>query len=251
MTLARRGHHSVALVLFGLTTHAVNLARAMVLLHRSGEPAGIPTLARQVIELGTTAVWVELCGHTAAEALMAEHSRQQLNELDGFAEIGMTGGDAARATVVAEKAWFLAHRSGRYFQQRCDELHGGPLIYAVYRAASEHSHASTTVVDSYLREPRTGSEAPVAFRSTPRGGSRIWMEAALTMLVHAWLAFDRLDTDRAARAHLRQIAAELGVGTRFQLSPEGSKAQRARERAERARRRQANTATGARVRREE
>jgi len=241
LTLALRDHQSIALVMFGLTNHAVTAAAAIVTLYRAGEAGVIPTLARQVIELGVTAVWVELCGKTAAEALMAEQSRQQLNELDEFIKIGMAGGEAALEVVSKDKAWFLAHPGGRYFRERCRELQGGDRVYAIYRAASEHCHATTAVVDKYLREPAPASRAPASLAYQSDDEVHPWLMVALTMLVHACRAFDRLDRDHAGKARLRQMAKEIGVLERLELSPAGAIAHRQRTRAERDRRR-----TGAR-----
>lgn len=237
LTLAVRDHQVVGLVVFGLTAHAANLCAAIVALYRADEPAAIVALTRQVTEACITAVWVELCGRTAAEALMAEQSRQLVNELNEFVRLGMSGGEAALQSLSADKRWFLAHSAGRYVEQRCREIEGGDAIYAIYRAASELSHASTAVVDMYLHEPRSGSGAPVALRYTPRVDLRPWITAALTLFVHAGLSFDRLDPEHKSRARFRQVARELGVSPRIQLSAEGMRAQRARTRAERSRRR--------------
>lgn len=189
--IAVRDHQAVGLAMFGLTTHAANACASIVTLYRAGESATLAALARQVIEACVTVVWVELCGQTAAEALMAEQSRQLINEFNDFVKLGMSGTDAALKSLNADKNWFLAHGAGRHVEQRCKEIAGGDALYAVYRAASELSHASTAVVDMYLHEPPPGSRAPVALQYEPNLDLRPWLTSALVLFVHAGLSFDR------------------------------------------------------------
>ncbi|MGV8977241.1 MAG: hypothetical protein ACOH17_04285 [Cellulomonas sp.] len=245
LTLAVRDHQAVALVVFGLTTQAVNVCAAIVALHRQGEEAAIVALTRQVLELCTTAVWVELCGRTAAEALMAEQTRQQVNEIKAFVKLGMQGGEAALESLSEDTQQFLKHESGRYVEQRCSELIGGDVLYATYRAASELSHASTAIVDMYLHPAPPNSTAPASLRFTPDVETQPWIMTSLSLLLQACLSFDRLDVSHTGRARLREVARELGVEPRMALSVEGSRSQRVRVRAERTRRR--NRAQGARA----
>lgn len=235
----------VGVVVYSLTAHTMHLTEAVLCLYeRDLKPAATP-LIRQAIECAYTAVWVETYGAEAARALMHEQSRNALNTLAQFVRAGFEEKADAVAAVRAtlDDLEPSASASGSKFFERCADLVGGDAMYATYRAASSKSHASTSIVDLYLHSVDVSATNPLglAVSDEPDAtGSAAWLGLLLAMVVHAALAWSRLDAQHSQRTRLKSIARQLGVRAEPVQTDKGFTRSNARDQAARRRRREAS-----------
>lgn len=236
ITLLAREHYTIGIALYGLTAHAVNLCETITQLARSNNRAALVPLVRLVVECGATAIWVDLGGHLAAQALMAEQSRQLRNLVDAFVKAGYDDRPEVRASIAEDLARLPASPAGRHFESRCAEILGGEGIYAMYRVASETSHAGTAIVDLYLGQGRNLG-IPKFLHHPDVENVHGWLGIALTMLVHAWLSLDAVQKGHPMRRRLREVARELGFDPKHAYTALGARQDRERQRTDRALRR--------------
>lgn len=242
--MAPRDSAYVGLVVLALTSHAINLADAALTLIESGRPVEAAALLRQVIETAWTAVWVEAYGSTAARALIHEQARNSLNTVQAFVKAGTSATDeeVAELNAALDGLGNAASPSGRTFEARCEDIEGGKRVYAMYRALSQYSHASVVTVDLYVHQIRKTEQWPLGLGISPRpeaDGFDSLFDLAPVMLIHACLAWSRIDKTRAQRTRLKELARLYDINPRNQKTVIGLKREHDRQRAEKAARREA------------
>ncbi len=235
--MGRRESELIGLAVYGLTAHTHALARAVLVLDEvDGETAGIVPLVRQAMECAITAVWLELAGYPAVLTLVREQSRQQRNVINEFIKSGAT----ARADMALERiddkfreGLLSASKAGERFEERCKEVEGAASTYAVYRALSATSHAGASVIDLYLASTQVdeNSRATAALRIDPGdpASRESHLGILLAMLLTASAAWSRIDRRRYVRTRIKELARELELPFRSQMSAYGYSQQRKRE----------------------
>ncbi len=239
--MATRDNAYTGFVVYALTAHSVTLADASLKLFDAGLWVEATALVRQVVETAWTAVWVEAFGTTAARALVHEQTRNARNTMNTFLSAGLESGQVhpEALTRTLDELDRAASPPGRTFEARCADLQGGDRVYAVYRGLSQYCHASTIVVDLYVhaveKTPTTPDGLVVSVQ--PRAGDfEFWFDIVPVMLLHARLAWVRLDRTRADRTRLKELARSFGVGARPVKTAVGLRRERERERAWKAKR---------------
>lgn len=238
--MIRRDADGIGVVIHGLASHAFSLAAAIRVLDEAGEHAQAVPLVRQLVECAVTAMWVEEFGRRAAVTIMREDARNRLEtfrryEGDGIADDGSIEVWSAALVTLSE----LSGRESEKFHQRCDELQDMSRAYNVYRALSALSHAGGAVVDLYSSRVETSDAAPLGM--TISATARPWphgdvLGIALSQLLYAGMAWDRMVKGRPRRTRLKEIAAELGLTLTWSASATGLTRQRTWEKEQKARR---------------
>ena len=234
LQMGRRQHVLIGLSVYGLTAHTHTLAAAALTLDEHGHHLAVVPLVRQAIECAVTAVWIERSGYPAALTLLREQSRHAKNTLAEFVKSGMPHSAEATERVTKELATSLnsTTKSHEAFEKRCGELANGAQLYAMYRAASEVSHAGAALVDRYLVNADITEISPlgVGLRLAPGDEQNdVWLGTMLAMAVHATSAWDRLDKRRVARTRMKDLCSRLDVTYQPELSAAGLKAKRIRD----------------------
>lgn len=249
--LNEREHRIIGLVVYALQAHVVNLADAILTLYERGLGHAAIALIRQLVECAFTGVWVEVFGKTAAGALIHEEARSRRWAVQSFLDSGAI--DDASAVADAIKALdeleTAASPPGRTFEARCEDLENGFVVYAIYRALSQFSHAGTATTRWYVHETGSGpTDAPpwgLAVSSAPTSANvDAWFRIVPVMLVHSGLAWSRLDAHHHARTRLKELAQQLEITPKHQPTAAGLKHGREREKKAKAAR-QARSAPGA------
>lgn len=255
VTLGNRESQLIGVTVYGLTAHTHELARAVLALDEADLVAGIVPLVRQAMECAMTAVWLELAGYPAVQTMLREQTRQERNLLKEFVKSGQLH-DADAINHLEEE---LKHglqstsESGKKFEARCREIAGGGTIYAVYRALSATSHASTSVVDLYLEPTQDGDESVrvdensrmghLALRLDPKSDLRDQaLGALLSMVVGAASAWSRLDRHHYMRTRLKEMCRDLNISFKKELTAHGLAQVTARRKEDRTWRREPATA---------
>jgi hypothetical protein len=239
VTASTRDSPAVPLTVFGLTAHAYSLAAAIRVLDEADCGPTIVPLVRQLIECAVTAAWVETYGRRAALKLIHEDARQRWLMFNKFVQAGVKDDGAVEEWLAARTELDPdAQTPGARFWERCDELQSFTSSYAFYRALSLASHADGMVADLYHREvsKSPGSPLGVAITARPQAWAPDGMLGlALTYLLLASMAWDRLNEDHPSRTRLEQIAAEIGFGLDWSQSAAGRERQHAWEETQRER----------------
>lgn len=190
-----------------------------------------------MIECAVTAAWVEKYGRRAALMLVHQDARSRVQMFRKFVEAGVRDDGAAEEWQASLDGLDPdAKTPGAKFFERCDELEGMAASYAFYRGLALVSHADGMVVDLYHREARVGPGSPlgVAITARPDGWAlETVLGLALSYLLLAGMAWDRLDKAHPWRKRLKEIAAEMGMGLEWSQSAVGMRRQSAWERAQR------------------
>lgn len=230
-----REHELIGLAVYGMTAHTYALARAVLALDDGDHEAGVTPLVRQAVECATTAIWLEQAGLPAVLTMIREQTRQQRNVITEFVKSGQTPNDEVtqRLTADLEAGLRSTAKAGEKFEERCTEISGGANIYAIYRALSGTSHASTSIVDLYLEstqvEENTTTRA-LELRRTPKPGQRdAELGIILSMLIAASSAWSRLDRDRYMRTRLKELCRDLKIPFKHSLTTYGLAKVRVRE----------------------
>jgi len=238
--MKRRGMDSIGLTIYGLAAHAHALAAAVRVLDKAGgEPTMVP-LVRQILECAVTAAWVEKYGQRAVLAVVHDDARGRVNTFKQFVESGTPDdGSVAEWQAALDLLDPDRSRSSEHFEQRCAEIEGLGGTYAMYRALSGISHASGMVSEMYLRQvdqPTKDQPGVVLARGPEEWARDAVLGTALTYLLLAAAAWDRVDGQHRSRSRLKQIASEIGVRLAWQESAVGLRRQHEWERARRRRR---------------
>lgn len=209
-----------ALLTHVLTRHAVGLTSAAVTLLGRRMYVEAAPLIRQTLECAVTAAWTVLTPHSV-EALADESARQRLAmeaDLDAFAHWG--GFDSfshgpTDAEAAAMEA-FLAHRTtaARKFEERCRALPEAPWLYVYYRWLSQYSHATTHLLDIYIRSVPQALDEPETMRFAHTSEFEhpdLLAEIQVLVLLLALSAWDAGSKGTPNRPALAQIAEELNV----------------------------------------
>lgn len=234
VVIGAREHVVIGVTVFGLTAHVYTLVDGALTLHQAGKPMAAVPLIRAAIECAMTAVWVELAGYPGAMALIREQTRGMKNTIEAWVKSGMpddqdTVGELGRELLTLVKT---STGAGQHFEQRCKELEGGMSMYALYRSASQVSHATTSVVDLYLGAASVDDPGPtgMALSTVPAEYSPdAWLNSALVAVVQATSAWSRLDRAHTHRSRMKELNRRLGTRYHQAFTAEGLRMQRVRE----------------------
>lgn len=204
-------HHSVPIIIRGLVAHAVDCARAVLVLYESSLPLPAAPVIRVLIEDAVTAGWVLVTpdGWRYFLAGGADQRRKALNAL--------LQDDPTNEQSLARLAELTAMiddlgRSPQYeiIEQRIASLDGMGQLYQLYRFVTWLSHAGTEVAERYTGPADTA--VGVAFRpSASHPTASVLLEVATNSLLQALIAWDCALVDRAHEDELNEIADRLGV----------------------------------------
>ena len=234
-SLGQREHMLVGLCVFGFTAHTYRLVAALLALEECGMLGVGTPLVRQAMECAITALWIERGGHAEVLTLIREQTRQQRNAVDELIRAGASDDATIRDRLDDDLAGQLASATGagEKFFERCKELQGAEQFYALYRAASRTSHASTDVVDLYMdaSDNVRAADGHLALSLVPRANTADgWLGALLPLVVVATAAWSRVERSHAARTATKALASELHIAWRPEYSAYGLGQRRKRER---------------------
>lgn len=175
-------------VLYGLTSHTHELAKAYLRLADTHPEAAIP-LVRAMFECAVDAQWVYHQSQ-GAEAMAEEHGRQQGALAKQMLKIGgdWSGRGATLQALNEALPRFTPAASARSFESICNFFDCGPELYLIYRLLCGHTHAGVRVADPYLHLDPDGTLSLLRFAqrdgsdstwSWVAGKSLIWAGAAL------------------------------------------------------------------------
>lgn len=224
---------AIGVTVFGLTAHVYALAEGVMSLYDADQDLAAVPLVREAIECAVTAVWVDLAGYAGAHALLYEQTKSRRNALKAYVDMGMPSQDDV-TQLDAELAASLKTNTGarQNFEQRCREIEGGPWMYALYRAASQVSHATMSVVEMYMGEAGIDDDAPHGLGLALRPAAYspdAWLRYLLVAVVQATSPWSRLDKAHTHRTVMKALNTRLGTRYRQQFTAEGLKNQRVRE----------------------
>lgn len=200
-----------ALTIWGLAAHAHAQARIVRGLGASG--IALAPLVRTPFECALTAQWIIKRGPKALPAFLNEGARQRVN-------LGKSMHDAGWAGMTPEIIEGLeAERlppddldaQARQFHAIVHDFRPGQALYVIYRVLSGFSHASTTLVDTYVHED-AGAPAGISLRreAEPHGvGS--WEYVLVWTLVWSGRALDWVTHRSPSRHFYGRIAREAGM----------------------------------------
>lgn len=228
-----RQHALIGMCVFGLTAQTHHLADAALRLDEHRLHLAAVPLVRQALECAITAIWIERSGYPAVLTLLREQTRQAKNTLEQFVKAGMPRNDEAINAVTTDLADSMATttQSEQKINHRCAELEIGATLYAMYRAASEVSHAGTAIVDRYLDGAEVTDVSPLGVGLCLQPGDEAndtWMRALLLSVVLATSAWSRIDRNHTARTRMKDLCRSLDIAYTQTLSAAGLKAQRIR-----------------------
>lgn len=212
-------HVAQLAIVVGLAAHTHELANATLALQDAEHDLASIPLIRQALECSVTAIWTALLPDAWAGLLNADARSQKLLGKELLeASIDVPRDEINEAMALYEDDLVTTTTgSASKFQQRCQDLEGGPDLYPVYRALSNASHAGIRVVDPYIAATGDG---PTVFRKIPvstRGAEGLSVLASA--LVIAGIAEDTLNRNHPRRRFLRSAAARHGISHQFDLSP--------------------------------
>lgn len=231
--IGHRENIGIGVTAFGLTAHVYTLAEGVMSLYDADQQLPAVPLVREAIECAVTAAWVDLAGYAGAHALLYEQTKSRRNALKAYVDLGMPSQDEV-TQLDAELAASLKTNTGtrQNFEQRCREFEGGPWMYALYRAASQVSHATMSVVEMYMGEAGIDDDAPHGLELSLRPAAYspdAWLRYLLVAVVQATSPWSRLDKARTHRAAMKALNTRLGTRYRQRFTAEGLKKQRHRE----------------------
>ena len=189
--------------------HAVQLARALVMMDQEGsEIAMIPTI-RAIFEMGVTCAWL-LLTPGSGDILVREGTKKRKTAQEALLKIGVDAdpGYSQSLTVLAE-----LNAPGTSFEIQCRALAGGESLYVTYRVFSAQAHAGLGLVDAYFIEDE---DSPIGIAFDPMAPAEP-RDAHLG--IAACMLFLAINADETARqkprytTQLGKIARRLGVGT--------------------------------------
>lgn len=200
-----------ALTIWGLAAHAHAQVRIVSELGVTG--IVLAPLVRTPFECALTAQWIIKRGPKALPAFLNEGARQRLN-------LGKSMHDAGWAGMTPEIIDDLAAErlpledldaQARQFHAIVQDFRIGQVLYVIYRVLSGFSHASTTLVDTYVRED-VGAPAGISLRreAEPHGvGS--WEYVLVWILVWSGRALDWVTHGSPSRHFYGEMAREAGM----------------------------------------
>lgn len=211
----------------GLTAHAVDSARAVLMLYRASQPVAAVPIVRAVMEDALTAAWL-LAEPGASSSFMSAGIMERATALRKILERGAGedhAGIAARLEEGAELLKQLGTPSGHKIEQRFRSLDGGDGgLYLAYRLASQLSHASPSIVDLYLAADERAPQGVVLRPHAAHDTAAMWISFTATNLLHALTVWDICRAGRPDQAQLEAIGDRLGLRTEYPVAtvpPEG------------------------------
>lgn len=195
-------------VVLALASHTHRLARAAMLLHKSGMGLEAMPMVRGALEYGLTAQWMV---HNEEQAFMGFINEQQRQRrASGKAMLELGWGEVDEVTAIIDDCIMTPSTwdgPARNFQQLCDDFAPlGPQMYAVYRLLSGFTHVGYHVVDCYLVP---GEEVRIRVNPGEPVATISWLWTLCAGCMWASRAADMLDRDRPHRQALRRIARDL------------------------------------------
>ncbi|WP_133161177.1 hypothetical protein [Microterricola pindariensis] len=159
--------------------------------------AEVVPVVRMILECAVTAAWL-LVAEGSGGAMVMKGSEQRTTALKDIGKRGMDVQESLQevSDKIDELVGAGVASTGWVFQQRCEALSGGAMIYTLYRVFSAESHAGLRVADLYCvtddaspigvafaadlpDEDRTatlGIAASLLLGQTPRRFLRCWFD---------------------------------------------------------------------------
>lgn len=226
----KRKNLNANIAVMALAGHAHRIGMVALRLLREGLVVEATPLVRQCYEIAVTCLWL-VHVPDAVVSLVGEHARQRratvrtLRDIDRPLEQEV----ADRIEHTLPDDWTIfdespSRGSGQNFQQRCNDLEpGGAGAYAIYRALSQFSHASGSVMDFYLTaaedaETQLPAYDPFAQMANPKA----WTYILNMALVWAGRAVDMTVQGSPRRGDLRSAARSLVIEPELRMSDAAS-----------------------------
>jgi hypothetical protein len=214
---------AVPVAVRGLTAHAVDCARGVLMLYEASQPIAALPLVRCVLEDAVTAQWL-IAQPNGWKTFISDGATQQMKALREIIQ-GNPADElsSARLSDLRKLVDEIGTPSGYTIQQRVQSLEGTDKMYLIYRAASALTHAGSGIVDVYSVSD-SNSELGVAFVPYAKHPTAsAWLGIAASSLTHALLAWNSLVLVGSETEAVTRIAARLGV----RESPAGLRSERA------------------------
>jgi hypothetical protein len=203
-------HKAIPVIVRGLAAHAVDCARAIVLLYEKGVEAAAIPIIRALVEDVITMEWM-LKSPDSWKVVRNKSAKQQLGSLEDYlsrmpSDVFL---DARREDLRAS----LEERQlpvGWTVEGRAKvDASGATPSYELYRIASDLTHAGMGVVEMYT-EVDPYSPLGVRFLSKAElPDARAWFSVATSMLSRAILAWNEMLSNDPFGPRVQAISAEM------------------------------------------
>jgi hypothetical protein len=201
------------------TSHAVNLARAVIDLHISGRTFESVSLVRSSMECSVTAAWLALYPEKTPALLKysASERKKLLTDIVAFG-----GGSAADAIAQVEQLEAIEGHTdpeGRWLKSRFSALKGGSSHYVTYRALCALDHAGNSLADAYTERAEQSEANPwgIVLRDHPDDQLGVtWLGIEASLILQAQIAADSILSKPHHKTQLRKWAKKLGVSATLQ-----------------------------------
>lgn len=207
-----------ATLVHGLTAHAADLARGVLVLYDAKMFLQMYPLVRLMLEDSILAMWLESEKGSWRE-LLHKASADLVRLIDEIAEHGALspGYETLRSQAGAAREQLAEAKRGRLTVERqMVELQGaGKSMYTDYRLLSQWAHAGKPIVDLYTVEDESvvggirSSSVPLIDLDSADTNAIVGYGAAA--FLQALFVWDRATIEQVGRQHLEIIASRLGV----------------------------------------
>ncbi|CAN5535897.1 hypothetical protein BH10ACT7_BH10ACT7_05530 [soil metagenome] len=196
------------------TSHAVNLARAVIDLHLTGRTFESVSLVRSSMECAVTATWLALYPEKTPDLLKfsATERKKLLTDIVKFG-----GGSAPEAIAEVEQIESIEGHTdpeGKWLKSRFYSLKGGDSLYVTYRALCALDHAGNSLADAYTERVEQSEENPwgVVLRDHPDDALGVtWLGIEASLILQAQIAADSILSKPRRKTQLSKWAKKIGV----------------------------------------
>lgn len=215
---------SNAIQIWTFAHHATRLSRAVLTLHEAGHDLEAMPLIRQTMECAMNAAWL-LVTDDGGAALSAVDTKNRHVMFQEVTDLGLADLSDVLTRLEEEEArnvQTVTHT--RSFEERCRAVAGGPQIYAMWRTLSLYSHASSSVVDVYLKSAPEDEGNPYGVKMLWHGDwdqEESWMRVQALMLLLAQIAADDAQAKPMHRTQLDRARRRLGVTWQIRRAGDG------------------------------
>lgn len=214
-------HGTNVALINGFVAQAVNLSRAVLVLHQAQMDFQAVPLIRATLECAVVSCWLALYPEKTP-ALVYAHSKKRKTLLTSLIKEGFDGEPGLAETLeTMDRLEPDSDPVGGSLEQQCNALLNGSQIYMMYRTLSAYSHPGNALADEYIDDtPPQDSYWGFTMLNAPKyndGVGMLGINAAL--LLRAQIAADHVLVKPRHSTQLRQMAKQMGVSPTIERAP--------------------------------